>query len=209
MQKKIIALAVAGLVSGAAFAQTNVTLYGRIDQGYLYVNGKGLDASGNIVKTKYSGIQDGGDVGVGGSRVGVRGEENLGNGLKAVFTWEWNLQADRGTQSGNARQAFVGLSGGFGVVTLGRQDSPTRMWAGGSAPFGVAGVTPSNNLLNNNTSTATGFAVIDGGGAHSRWSDSIKWVSPVWSGVQVVAHYGFAGDVEKSAGKATTDSSRF
>jgi predicted porin len=95
------------------------------------------------------------------------------------------------------------------------------MWAGATSSNGQVGINAMNNLFNNNYSVyscsatsltcsyATGFAVITGGGTQSRWSNSIKWVSPNWSGVQVVAHYAFAGDVEKSAGKATTDSSRF
>ena len=67
MQKKIIALAVAGLVSGIAYAQTNVTVYGIVDQGYGYISGK--NAAGNL---KRNAIDDGGNLGLdGGFVIGV------------------------------------------------------------------------------------------------------------------------------------------
>ncbi|MDR3221457.1 MAG: porin, partial [Candidatus Accumulibacter sp.] len=76
MQKKIIALAVAGLVSGAAFAQSNVTVYGRADASYAY--------SKTDFK-KFQGVENGLGIGGGSSRLGFMGEEALGNGLKALF----------------------------------------------------------------------------------------------------------------------------
>jgi predicted porin len=127
MQKKLIALAVASLASGAAFAQTNVTMYGIADAGYVYSTGDGRRGSGN--DNDFSGIQSGL---LSGSRLGFRGEEALGNGLKAVFTLEYSLNIDNNSGVGNttdgglnARQQFVGLAGGFwGTVALGRQYSP-------------------------------------------------------------------------------------
>ena len=86
MQKKIIALAVAGLVSGAAFAQSNVTLYGIVDMGYQY----SWDNNSDHAKSK-SDVKSGG---LDGSRVGVKGEEDLGNGLKAGFDATWNFSSD-------------------------------------------------------------------------------------------------------------------
>ena len=77
MQKKIIALAVAGLVSGAAFAQTNVTVYGIMDMSYTY---------SKIGDAKFSGMEAGGWS---GPRIGFKGEEALGNGLKTIFTMEF------------------------------------------------------------------------------------------------------------------------
>ena len=67
MQKKIIALAVAGLVSGAAFAQSNVTIYGVVDAGY--VNSSGDKANGKTAN--FGGIQSGN---FSGSRIGFKGE---------------------------------------------------------------------------------------------------------------------------------------
>ena len=77
MQKKLIALAIAGLASSAAFAQTNVTVYGLVDMGVINVKADGRSSGWKI------------DNGLSaGSRLGFKGEEALGNGLKAVFTLE-------------------------------------------------------------------------------------------------------------------------
>ncbi|HNH93897.1 porin, partial [Accumulibacter sp.] len=107
MQKKLIALAVASVASGAAFAQTNVTMYGIADAGYVYSTGKANIAGGGT--NKFSGIESGL---LSGSRLGFKGEEALGNGLKAIFQLEYGLSIDSNAGVGTAlaRQQFVGLS---------------------------------------------------------------------------------------------------
>ncbi len=121
MQKKIIALAIAGLASTAAFAQSNVTIYGRMDLGAAYRSGN----SGGV-----NGIDDKYEIasGVGsGSRIGFKGVEDLGNGLKAVFQSEFGIGIDQ-TAAGTTnatwtnRNSYVGLAGGFGTVVAGRLD---------------------------------------------------------------------------------------
>lgn len=136
MNKSLIALAVLGAVSGVATAQSSVTFYGRVDQAY----GKPLAAMG---LKAVSGLMD-----TSGSRIGVRGTEDLGGGLKAVFNLEHRLSADTGEagyvapfrSSNNAAggtavtaavpgastsfwgaRAVVGLEGGFGRILLGRE----------------------------------------------------------------------------------------
>jgi len=116
MQKKIIALALAGLASSAAFAQSNVTIYGRMDYGYMYrgdQDGASLDVdnSGEFA----SGIGS-------GSRIGFKGAEDLGNGLKAIFQAEFGLGMDESTGLNSTRNAYVGLTGNFGTVVGGRLD---------------------------------------------------------------------------------------
>lgn len=121
MQKKIIALAVAGLASTAAFAQTNVQIYGVADAAYVYTNANGVGAHGRDTSLIQSGQ-------LAGSRIGFKGTEDLGNGLKAVFTLEYSLDLDVNTTIGagatGVRQSFVGLSGKAGDLTLGRQYAP-------------------------------------------------------------------------------------
>lgn len=127
MQKKVIALAVAGLVSGAAFAQSNVTIYGVADVGVEV--GKYADNAGISTRVQ-SGQQS-------GSRLGFKGEEVLGNGLKALFVMEAGISMDTGNishQSSGApattstlfgRQSYAGLeSSSLGTLTFGRQYSP-------------------------------------------------------------------------------------
>ncbi|GHU20098.1 porin [Betaproteobacteria bacterium] len=198
MQKKIIALAVAGLVSGAAFAQSNVTIYGVADIGYNYAK------SGD---NRFSGLQDGGDVGLQGSRIGFRGEEALGNGLKAIFTVEFglNLGAGEGTANwSNTRQSYVGLAGNFGTVKFGRQYAPSGEWLGGTSVNGFTSVNFANYFLGN-------FATLNTGNG-SRWNNSIGYESPNFSGFTFRGIYSFhptQSSVRDSFSDATTDGSRY
>ena len=129
MQKKIIALAVAGLASTAAFAQTNVQIYGVADAAVVYYNTNG----GNAANVAEGHGRDGLTVQSGqlaGSRIGFKGTEDLGNGLKALFVLEYSLDLDQNSGIGNsatglnARQQLVGLSSKAGDLTLGRQYAP-------------------------------------------------------------------------------------
>lgn len=116
MQKKIIALALAGLASSAAFAQSNVTIYGRADYGFMKRGGN--DGAVNGVETKNefaSGLQA-------GSRIGFKGAEDLGNGLKAIFQYEFGTSIDVSSGLTATRNAYVGLTGGFGTIVGGRLD---------------------------------------------------------------------------------------
>lgn len=110
MQKKIIALAVAGLVSGAAFAQTNVTVYGIADVAWQYSSKSYTDG----VKSK-SAIDDGGQD---ASRLGFKGTEDLGNGLSAFFQLEQRFNLDTTGVSG--RNSNLGLtSKSWGTIKAG------------------------------------------------------------------------------------------
>jgi len=116
MQKKIIALALAGLASSAAFAQSNVTIYGRMDYGYLVRGDNNGGSPEQLTKQEFaSGIGS-------GSRIGFKGAEDLGNGLKAIFQAEFGLGMDANTGLNSTRNAYVGLTGNFGTVVGGRLD---------------------------------------------------------------------------------------
>jgi predicted porin len=120
MKLKLLALAAAGLMAGAVSAQSaNVTLYGVLDVSLSHERSSG--AGGRSAFTVDSG-------GLSGSRWGLRGTESLGGGLNAVFVAESGFLADTGAagQGGllMGRQVFVGLNGGFGSFTMGRQYSP-------------------------------------------------------------------------------------
>src|SRR5580698_7378330 len=115
MKKTLMVAALSGVFATAAHAQSSVTLYGLIDAGLTYTNNQG--GSHNFKMTSGA---------VNGSRWGLRGSEDLGGGLKAIFTLENGFSIANGTlgQQGRefGRQAFVGLSSNqFGTVTLGRQ----------------------------------------------------------------------------------------
>ncbi len=144
MKKSLIALA--ALAATGAFAQSSVTLYGRAEagvdlgyrsttsnsaSGFAVLNGVVVPNSafnvgtGGAVSKPGFRVQDGQNQGLGSSRFGFRGTEDLGGGLKANFVMEAGVNLDDGS-SGNgggqffSRSAWVGLSGGFGEVRLGR-----------------------------------------------------------------------------------------
>lgn len=186
MQKKLIALAVAGLASTAAFAQTNVTIYGIVDAGYVHATGE----DGNGDKTKFSGIQSGV---LSGSRIGFKGEEALGNGLKAVFTLEYALNADvnNGVGAGGAlaaRQQFVGLSHAkLGTVALGRQYAPGYNATVRNDP--TAAVFGPQSIL----SSTAGMTITPNSAA--RINNSVTYTSANFSGFSVSGIYGFGEGV--------------
>lgn len=108
MKKSLLALAVLGAFAGAASAQSSVTLYGKLDLGFA-------KAAGSADKQ----VADGSS-----SRVGFRGVEDLGGGLKAMFQFEHRFNPDTGTVTNTAfweGLSTVGLGGSFGTVNLGRQ----------------------------------------------------------------------------------------
>ena len=173
MQKKLIALAVAGLVSVPAFAQSNVTIYGIVDMGYKYQGDNVADGvkSRNAIDSGISG----------GSRLGFRGTEDLGNGLKAGFVLEQGINVDDGSSAQGrtfGRQSFVSLSGGFGTVALGRQYTPAHaLLAGNIDPFGLGKGT---------VGSIANFYI-----SEARLDNLAAYVSPNWGGFSVVAGYSF------------------
>jgi len=116
-----IAIAAAASISFAAHAESNstVTIYGIFDAGVEYLTNVGLESDRMVRMPSLTGTFP--------SRIGFRGSEDLGDGLRAVFVLEEGFSPDTGTlnQGGRAwgRQAFVGLTGSWGQISLGRQYS--------------------------------------------------------------------------------------
>src|SRR5206468_10269853 len=129
------AMAALALVAGPAMAQSEVNLYGVVDAGLLNISTtSGAPQFGYLPTTANGGaktqIKDGG---LGASNWGIKGKEDLGGGLKASFQLQGNIKSTTGEGGGRNSTggtsmfnqiATVGLSGGFGVVMLGRQVSP-------------------------------------------------------------------------------------
>lgn len=168
MQKKLIALAVAGLVSAPVFAQSNIQIYGVADAYMQYGDSMGDDTMG---------VESGG---LSGSRLGFRGEEDLGSGLKAVFVLEQGFNIDNGQSaaiSGDdrsdksddvfTRQAYVGLKGNFGQVALGRQYAP-GYFTGEYDALLNASISPMSQL-----SSFTGLTITPNSAA--RWNNSVTY----------------------------------
>ena len=188
MQKKLIALAVAGLVSGTAFAQTNVTVYGSMDFGYGYATSSSNKDKNGVKQddATFSGIEGGQRN---GNRVGFRGTEALGNGLNAIFQAEFGFKGDIQGGLNTTRNAWLGLQNAkFGAATLGRQNSVTYDWVAKGFSSDVTVVYPSNQLqgLFNQFNTS------------DRVDSSAKYVSPNWGGFTVATVYGFGEKVGKT-----------
>lgn len=134
MKKQVIALAVLGLVSGLAAAQSSVTVYGTVDLGLLTQNHA----------TNKTQLYNGG---IAPSIWGFRGSEDLGGGLKANFNLEGHIAADTGASGGNGttgaptqfrRQSNVGLSSAdWGTLTLGNQYGPAVLAFAATDPRGL------------------------------------------------------------------------
>jgi predicted porin len=179
MKKSIFGFAVAALCSANVLAQSNVTLYGVVDAGLVRESG---GPAGGITNLS-SGIAS-------GSRLGFKGQEDLGGGMAANFVIENGFNADTGgaAQGGLlfGRQAFVGLASRFGAVTLGRQYSPYyKTLRDIGDPFGAVSLAGrAGNLMATNTRT----------------DNMIEYVSPALGGVRADLAYG--------AGETPGDSAR-
>lgn len=203
MNKSIVALAVLGAFTSIASAQSSVTLYGRLDQAVVLVDpGSRTSATtgGNNGKALTK-LQEGI---LGGSRIGFRGVEDLGDGLKAFFQLEAGVAPDSGSAGGSTtlnssgssffnRGAYVGLShAAYGEIRLGRQESLTR-----------------ENAVNiNDISGDTQFALTEsletstdavGKGSRplfqnfgTRVDNAIRYTTPVFAGLQGSAIIGLS-----------------
>jgi predicted porin len=118
MKKLLIATAALAMVAGTAQAQSSVQVYGLLDMGYS--DQKITDGAD---ETTQKNKQVNGKAGLSGSRLGFKGTEDLGGGLKAGFVYELGLNTDASTAGHSVRAANVSLDGGFGGLTLGRVHS--------------------------------------------------------------------------------------
>jgi len=193
MNKNLIAALVGIAFAGVAQAQTNVTLYGLADGGLRW------DRTQAGTLTSVSG------GGAAGSRWGIRGSEDLGNGIKANFVFEQGVDLSNNTVSGGgdtsrdaatsplgssggrmfSRMATVGLSGPFGNLRVGRDYSPHYVVWAAADPSGTGLVATTNNVARGNI---------------TRFDNGIYYDSPA----DLLA--GFKGSLALRLGESTTDS---
>lgn len=206
MQKKLIALAVAGLAAAPAFAQTNVTIYGVADATFDNVRATSTTAAGDKLGSTNR-------VSTNSSYLGFKGTEDLGNGLKAVFQFESGISSDAATGTWASRDSFVGLSGGFGTVVAGNLTGPTRaLGAALDVNSGATGIGANSGLLGklggnalvgttnaNGSYTPTSYGTPPATGCDrsstctsvfdTRWKNAIAYVSPSFAGVTLTGAY--------------------
>ncbi len=177
MKKTLVALA-ALAASTAAFAQSapasSVTLYGVIDASFTNVNKSAVGSFSGVTGSN-----------VASSLWGLRGSENLGGGLRAVFNLEADLDPTNGTFDATAsginsgalfrRASWVGLAGGFGEITFGRRLNPMILNM------------IQNQILNSNSTTVVTAAAAN---AADFWvKNAITYTSPAMSGLTIQAQY--------------------
>ncbi len=206
MNKKLMALAVAGALAApaAAFAQaSNVQLYGRANLGIDTWSATGATAGSASDLKSRTRVYDS------GSRLGVRGTEDLGGGLRAIFVIESGVNIDAGTTTNQnstvpnasagtlaSRDSYVGLAGGWGDVRFGRQ---SIYWVSG--PNGQTGA----NYINNEIGWYNGASMGRVAGPSARISNVMSYNSPTWSGFNFTASY--VPNSESAAAGANTDAS--
>jgi general bacterial porin, GBP family len=183
MKKTLLLAGITGLCASTAYAQSSVTLYGLLDAGVTYTsndqNQKGANfrATGNQTS---------------GSRFGLAGAEDLGGGLKAIFTLESGFDVFNGTTDNGRlfnRQSWVGISAPtWGAVTVGRQyDSMVDYVSPLSlANFDEKGGGRMFSHPFNNDNLAAGFRV----------NNSVKSASPSWGGFSFGGLYGASNEAD-------------
>jgi predicted porin len=174
MKKHILAIAVASALPAIAVAQ-NVTISGAIDTGFQsYDNG-----TDTYLKSF--------DHGLTTSRLVFSGSEDLGGGLKASFTLDMRVNPTTGTQSGTTgsafnRGAFVGLSGGFGTIQLGQNDTTINQDID-------AKVSQAANLGLSSSIGAGTTPTVTNGELGSDVANVIRYISPRINGLQLEVGY--------------------
>ncbi len=180
MKKNILAIAIASAVATPVAFANAPTVYGQFNMAVEFKNEEG----NNVVHRN--------------SRVGIKGSEDLGNGLKAVYQAEGTL-ANSG-RNGNwsntfafDRNTFAGIAGGFGTVVMGRHDTPLRM------------IQPNDGfadslLAGNNRTSFTGLST----SGEDRLDNVLAYISPSFGGVQ----FAIAGSSATSGAKAGEDKDR-
>lgn len=180
-KKSLAAVALLGAFAGSAFA-ADVTLYGVLDEGFLYTH-KDADKTGVDAVDKFelrNGIQA-------GSRWGLKGTEDLGNGLKVGFILESGFNADDGTQTVSGtlfnREASLNVMGPFGQLSLGKIGAITQ----GTSSWGKVGAVSAfgtsygaANVGNATNVFAATVGVMD---------NTIAYQTPKFAGFTVYAQY--------------------
>ncbi|KUJ74625.1 hypothetical protein AVO42_04290 [Thiomicrospira sp. XS5] len=185
MKKNIVALAVASAIAAPVAMADAPTVYGQINMAAEQYDVK--DANGDKDK-----LNSGSQVNSRASRIGIKGATDLGNGLKAVYKAEFEVQID-GSSTLKNRNQYVGLAGGFGTVLMGRHDTPFKM------------IQP-KDLFNDSKLAdlkpmAGGLGVLSKGG-EVRTSNVLAYVSPSFGGVKLIGAFvpkEATGDADKES----------
>ena len=173
MKKSLIALAVAGAFAAPAFAATsNVDVYGK-----LHVSVSMFDDQADTTNDL--------QISSNASRFGLKGSEDLGGGLKAIWQIESGVNLDEQDGKLSSRNSFVGLSGGFGTALIGNHDTPLKLVGRSVDLFGDT-MADSRNVM--------------GGGSDTRAKNVVAYISPNFSGFSFAGAYSTDLQIADAAG---------
>ena len=184
--------ALAALMAAASAAAQTVTVYGRLFPEVVWVRMTGSTQPGTEVSTLAQPptgetFDNNVQMDSSNSRLGFRGEEALGAGLKAFFQIEQRIQVDTGGTQLASRDTFVGLqSDRFGTLKMGGFDTVYKE-IGDTLSF--LGVSSGNFVSNSNVLSKQGFGDSSAGSFHLRRANSTRYESPEWSGLQAMVQY--------------------
>lgn len=181
MSKKLLAAAIAAALAPAAVMAeaSNVTIYGRIDYGFM---SRGGDSGGLSQAGRTGRLNDFEDGILGTNRFGFKGSEDLGNGLKAIYEFEFGFSGDSGQSFGGTtnRHSWVGLTGAFGTALGGRVDGARYSFVGKYDPFKNQTVANAGSL----------FGVTSGLGQADRADNAVVYITPELApGLKFLAAY--------------------
>ena len=162
MKKNIIALAIASAVAAPVAFADAPTVYGQVNVAIDSVQDEGMRTTDRD------------------SRLGIKGSEDLGNGLKAVYKMEFGVKVGDAMSGLSGRNAYVGLAGGFGTILLGRHDTPLKM----SQAKDLFGDSTYADMGKADLMGALGFG---GKNGEVRADNVVAYVSPSFSGIKIVA----------------------
>lgn len=199
LKKSLLAMAAIGAFAGSAVA-ADVTLYGLVDYGFNYQHTDGdvphEDAGDSF--TMRSGMNS-------GSRFGLKGSEDLGNGMKVGFVLENGFNADDGSIDNGGRlfgrESQVYLQGDFGTLSFGRvgqlaSANGTYALLGKTSPFSSGW----GDSVGQKYVTANGWA---------RFDNTVTYVSPDFAGFKVHAQYSFKNDTSKKGDEGKSNADRY
>lgn len=208
IQKSVIAAAVSAACAlpAMAQAQTSVTVYGKMYPSLNHVNVSGGTAAGTPVSTLSASAKGTNAISATtqdapNSRLGFRGTEDLGNGLKAIFQLEMGFGLDTGGgKAGDPifnRNTFVGLQGNYGTVKLGNMDTVYKEIGD---QLGMFGITSGNYMALSNILSKPGFGTSSASSFHLRRANSFMYISPNLAGFTGL----FDWSPNETAGNATS-----
>jgi general bacterial porin, GBP family len=177
MKRSLFAVALLGAVTVPAYAQSSVTLYGLIDTGFVYTNSQLGHSNFQLLS---SATQN--------TVFGLKGSEDLGGGLHAIFKLEQGFLLNNGTQAfsgdGFGSQAWVGLqSDPYGTLTFGRQFDVMNDLVGPlTAEFNTWGGSMAAHPFENDNLAANSVVI----------NNSVKYVSPTLYGLTAETMYSFS-----------------